>query len=109
MYNPAQQAQTMLSGALEYLASATEDCIVLVSMSVHPMFSPQPQQKKYFTLLPINGNPSIDHGPVHLFATATLHTASQEGWSDGMVTHVKLSPCYGLSKKPKTELIEEQS
>ena len=29
------------------------------------------------------------------------------GQSDGMVTHVKLPPCYGLSKRPKRELIEE--
>ena len=36
-----------------------------------------------------------------------LLTASREGQSDGMATHVKLLPCFGSSKRVKTELIEE--
>ena len=102
VYTPAYQARTGLSDALEYLASITEDCIVLVLTPAHPMFSPQPRLKKYFTLLPIIRDPSVDRGPVHLFASATLLTASREGQPDGMVTYVKLPPCFRSSKRPKT-------
>ena len=107
VYIPSHQAWTSLSDALAYLASCTEDCIVLVSTPAHPMFSPQPQQGKYYTLLPINSDPSVDWVPVCIFAAATLLKASWEGQSDGMVSHVKLLPCFGLSRRFKTELIEE--
>ena len=107
MYIPAYQTQAGLSDTLEYLASTTEDGIILVSTPAQLMFPPEPQQGKYYTLLHINGDPSIDCGPVFLFAATTLLKASPEGQPDGMVTHVKLLPCFGSSKRPKTELIEE--
>ena len=107
VYIPAHQAQTSLSDTLKYLVSVTEDCVVLVSMPIKLMFSPQPRQKKYYTLLPINGDPGADHSLIHSFARTTLLIASREGQSDGMVTHVKLPPYFGSSKWPKTELIKD--
>ena len=47
-------------------------------------YSPQPQGNRYFTLLPINGNPGTDRGPLSLFAVATLHMASCKGQGDDM-------------------------
>ena len=102
---PAHQSQTSLSDALLYLKHATEDCIILVSMHTKPMFSPQPQRGKHLTLLPISGDPDVDQGPLHLFTAATLPVASREGHGGDMAVCVKLPPCFGSSKRPKTELI----
>ena len=57
---PSHQARTSLSDALSFLKSATEDCVVLVSMPSQPRYSPQPQGGKSYTLLPISGDPNID-------------------------------------------------
>ena len=57
VYITAHQAQTSLSNALTYLGHSKEDCIILVSMPTKPTYSPQPQRGKYFTILPINGDP----------------------------------------------------
>ena len=107
VYIPAYQSQAGLGDALKYLAVAKEDCVVLVSTPMHQPFSPEPRQCLYYRLLPINGDPCVDRGPLQTFAAATLLKASWEGWPDGMVTVVKLPPCYGSSKRPNTELMEE--
>ena len=90
-----------------YLLTAKEDCVILGSMPMHPMFSPQPRQQKYYMLLPINSDPSVDCSPIQILGAATLLTASRAGRSDGMATCVNLPPCFGSSKLPKTEFIEE--
>ena len=72
-----------------------------------PTYSPQPQRNQYFTLLPINGDSGADHGPLSLFAVATLHVASREGRGDNMAIQIKLLPCFGSSKQTKYELIVE--
>ena len=84
VYILAHQARTSLSNALSYLRHAKKDCVILVSMPMKPMYSPQPQRNWYFTLLPINGNPDVDCGPLSSFAVATLHVASREGQGDDM-------------------------
>ena len=106
MHIPAHQSRTRLTDTLKYLRTATEDCMVLISTPVKPTFCPQPRAKKYYTLLPINGDPGAKQGPIDSFAPTTLLVASREGWPNGMATHVKLLPCFGLSKWPKTELID---
>ena len=45
VYIPARQVRTTLSDALAYLKQAKGDCIVLVSMPIQPMYSPQPLGK----------------------------------------------------------------
>ena len=57
---PSHQVRTSLSDALSYLKCAKEDCVVLVSTPLKPMYSPQPWGGKPYTLLPISGNPDID-------------------------------------------------
>ena len=94
--------------ALKYLQSAKEDSVVLVSMPSRPLFSPQPWQNMYYTLLPINGDPDVDWGPIGSFAAAILLTASREGWAADIVTCIKLPPCFRSSKQPKTELLKIQ-
>ena len=76
VYILAHQARTGLSDTLNYLATSTEDCIVLVLTPADLMYSPQPQQGKYYTLLPISGDPAVDWGLVHIFTAATLLKAS---------------------------------
>ena len=107
VYIPARQAQTNLSNALSYLKHAKGDCIVLVSMPIKPTYSPQPRRSRYFTLLPINGDSGMYHGPLRSFAAATLHVASHEGRGDDMTIRIKLPPCFGSSKHTKYELIME--
>ena len=107
VYILAHQSRSNLSDALSYLKHAKGDCIVLVSMSIKPTYSPQPQRNWYFTLLPINGNSNMDRGPLSSFAAATLHMASHEGRGDDMAIRIKLSPCFGSSKHIKYELIVE--
>ena len=107
MYIPTHKARTNLTDALKYLRNAKEDCVVLVLMHSEPMYSPQPQQGKYYTMLPINGNPGAGRGSIGSFATATLPIASRQGRSGDMAIRIKLPPCFGSSKRPKTELIEE--
>ena len=60
-----------------------------------------------YTLLPLSGDPNVDQGPLSSFAATTLIVASNQGWGRDMVTRVKLPPCFGSSKQPRTELIEE--
>ena len=72
-----------------------------------PTYSPQPQRSQYFTLLPINSDSGVDCGPLSLFAVATLHVASREGWGDNMAIGIKLLPCFGSSKCTKYKLIME--
>ena len=107
VYILACQAWTNLSNALSYLKHAKRDCVVLVLMPIKLTYSPQPQGKRYFTLLPINSNSGMDHGPLSLFAAATLHVASCEGQGDDMAIRIKLPPCFGSSKCTKYELIVE--
>ena len=88
-----------------------EDWMLLVSIPlklVKLAYSPQPQKSKYYTLLPISGDPGVNWGPIGAFTTASLHTASREGQSRDMAIHIKLPSCFGSSKQPKTELIKEQ-
>ena len=105
VYILAHQARTNLSDALSYLKRAKGDCVILVSMPIKAIYSPQPQRSQYFTLLPINGDSGIDRGPLSLFAVATLHMASREGRGDDMAIRIKLPPCFGSSKHTKYELI----
>ena len=107
VYIPAHQAQTNLSNTLSYLKHAKGDCVFLVSMPMKPTYSPQPQRSRYFTLLPINGDSGVDHGPLSSFAAATLHMVSCEGQGDNMAVRIKLPPCFGSSKQTKYELIVE--
>ena len=58
-------------------------------------------------MLPINGDPGTDHGPLSSFATATLHVASREEQGNDMAFRIKLAPSFGSSNRPKTELIME--
>ena len=106
VYIPTHQVWTSLSDTLDYLRHSKENCMILVSMPTKPMFSPQPKRGKYYTMLPINGNPDMDRGPLRAFGTATLPIASREGHAD-MAVHIKLPPCFSSSKRPKTELIME--
>ena len=106
---PSHQAHTSLSNALSYLKCAKEDCVVLVSTPSKPMYSPQPQGGKPYTLLPISGDPDIDRVPLHSFAATTLPIASREGHGSDMPVHVKLPPCFRSSKWPRTELLWEPS
>ena len=72
VFIPAHQVHTNLRDTLTYLKNAKEDCVVLVAMPANPRYSPQPRRGKYRTLLPISGNPDVDWGPLHMFATTTL-------------------------------------
>ena len=65
-------AWTSLSDTLTYLGCSKEDCVILVSTPSKPMYSPQPQRGKYFTLLPINGDLDADCGPLSSYAITTL-------------------------------------
>ena len=107
VYIPAHQAQTNLSNALSYLKHAKGDCVVLVSMPIKLTYSPQPRGNRYFTLLPINGDSGMDHGPLSSFAVATLQVASCKVQGNGMAIQIKLPPCFGSSKRTKYELIVE--
>ena len=104
VYIPAHQVRTNLSDALAYLKCTKGDCVILVSMPIQPTYSPQPQGRRYFTLVPINGD---HHGPLHSFAVATLHVASHEGQGGDMGIRIKLPPCFSYSKQSKLELIKE--
>ena len=42
VYMPAHQVWTSLSDALSYLRHSKQDCVILVSMPIKPMYSPQP-------------------------------------------------------------------
>ena len=83
---PSHQARTSMSDTLQYLKRITEDSVVLVSMPLNPAFCPQPRRSKYLTLLPINGSPNVDRGPLHSFATAFLPTVSTQGVDAGTAT-----------------------
>ena len=107
VFIPAHQACTNLCDTLTYLRDVKVDSIILVSMPANPKFSPQPWWGKYLTLLPISGDPNVDRGPLHKFATATLPVASREGHGGDMTVRVKLPPCFRSSKRPKTELMLE--
>ena len=95
---PSHQVRTRLSDTLSYLKSAKEDCVVLVSMPLKLMYSPQPQGGKPYTLLPISGDPDVDRGPLHSFAATTLPIGSREGHGGEMPMCVKLPPCFRSSK-----------
>ena len=106
---PSHQVRTSLSDTLEYLKHVKEDSVILVSTPAKPTFSPQPWKSQFLTLLPISGNPNIDRGPLHLFAAATLPTASREGRGGQMPMRIKLLPSFGSSKRLKTELLWEHA
>ena len=55
---PSHQVHTSLSNALSYLKCVKEDCVVLVSTPLKPMYSPQPQGGKPYTLLPLAATPT---------------------------------------------------
>ena len=107
VYIPAHQVRTNLTDTLKYLSRSKEDCVILVYTPIKPTFSPQPQRGKYYTMLPTNGDLDADLGPLGVFPAAILPVASREGCGGDMVVCIKLLPCYGSSKWPKTELIEE--
>ena len=107
IFIPAHQAHTNLRDGLTFLKSAKEDSVVLVVMPANPRYAPQPRRGRYLTLLPISGNPDIDRGPLHTFATAGLPVASKEGCGGDMPVRVKMPSCFGSSKRPKTELMWE--
>ena len=107
VYIPTHQAGTSLSDALTYLRHAREDCVILVSTPTKPTYSPQPRKGKYFTMLPINGDPNVDRGPLGSFTATTLPIASREGCGGDMAICIKLPPCFSSSKWPKMELIVE--
>ena len=60
IYIPTHQLRTSLTVALKYLKRSKVDCVILVSTPTKPTFSPQPQRGKYYTMLPINGDPDAD-------------------------------------------------
>ena len=107
VYIPAHQVRTSLTDTLSYLKHSKVDCVVLLSTPIKPMYSPQPQRGRYFTMLLMNGDLDADRGPLSSFASATLHVASREGRGDDMAVHIKLPPSFGSSKWPKTELMVE--
>ena len=107
VYIQAHQARTNLSDVLSYLKRTKGDCVVLVLMPIKLTYSPQPQGNWYFTLLPINGDSGVDHGPLSLFAVATLQVASREAQGDDIAIRIKLLPCFSSSKHTKYELIVE--
>ena len=98
VYIQACQVQTSLTDALAYLKHAKGDCVILVLMPNQLTYSPQLRGRQYFTLVPINGNPNMDHGPLNLFAAATLYVASCEGRGGDMAIRIKLPPCFSSSK-----------
>ena len=98
VYIPTHQVRTSLTNALKYLRRSKEDCIVLVSMPIKPTFSPQPHRGKYHTMLPINGNPDADQGPLGELSVATLPVANREGCGGDMTVRIKMLPCYSSSK-----------
>ena len=79
VFIPAYQARTNLRDGLMFLKNAKEDSVVLVATLAKPTYSPQPRKSRYLTPLPISGNPDVDRGPLHRFATASLPMASKEG------------------------------
>ena len=107
VYILAHQVQTSLTDAVAYLKCAKGDCVILVLMPNQPTYSPQPQGRWYFTLVPINGDPDVDRGPLNLFAVATPHMTSCEGWGGDIAIQIKLPLCFGSSKRSKLELIKE--
>ena len=72
VYIPTHQARTSLRNALDYPRHSKEDCVVLVSTPTKSTFSPQPWRGKYYTMLPINGDPDADRSPLRTFAAANL-------------------------------------
>ena len=104
---PTHQVRTSMSDALRYLKDVKEDSVILVSMPTNLTFCPQPWKSKYLTLLPISSNPDVDRGPLHSFAAAVLPTASREGRRSGMAVHVRVLPCFGSSKRLRTEMLWE--
>ena len=60
VYIRAYQAWTSLTNILKYLKNAIEDCVVLVSMPSKLTYSPQSRRGKYYTMLPINGDPGAN-------------------------------------------------
>ena len=104
---PAYQACTNLRDGLTFLKNAKEDSVVLVATPAKPTYSPQPRKSRYLTLLPISGNPNVDRGPLHAFATAGLPVASKEGRGGDMPMCVKMLSCFRSSKWPMTELMWE--
>ena len=105
IFIPTYQARTNLCDGLTFLKNAKEDSVVLVATPAKPTYSPQPQKGRYLTLLPISGNPDVDRGPLHAFATAGLPVASKEGHGGDMPVCVKMPSCFGSSKWPKRELM----
>ena len=83
---PSHQARTSMSDALQYLKGVMEDSVILVSMPLNLVFCPQPRRNKYLTLLPINGSPDVDRGPLHSFAATCLPMASTQGPGAGTAT-----------------------
>ena len=98
---------TNLHNGLTLLKNAKEDSVVLVAIPAKPTYSPQPRKSRCLTLLPISGNPDVDQGPLHAFATAGLPVASKEGCGGDMPVRVKMPSCFRSSKWPKTELMWE--
>ena len=107
VFIPTYQACTNLRDGLTFLKNAKEDSVVLVAAPAKPTYAPKPWKGRYLTLLPISGNPDIDRGPLHAFATAGLLVASKEGHGGDMSVRVKMPSCFGSSKRPKTELMWE--
>ena len=103
----AYQARMNLRDGLTFLKNTKEDSVVLVATPAKPTYSLQPRKSKYLTLLPISGNPDVDQGPLHMFATAGLPVASKKGHGGDMPVRVKMPSCFGSSKRPKTELMWE--
>ena len=107
VFIPACQACTNLHDGLTFLKNAKEDSVVLVATLAKPTYFPQPRKSRYLTLLPISGNPDVDRGPLHAFATTGLPMASKEGRGGDMPVYFKMPSCFGSSKQPKTELMWE--
>ena len=107
IFIPAYQACMNLCDGLTFLKNAKEDSLVLVVMPSKPTYYPQPWKGRYLTLLPISGNPDVDRGPLHVFATASLPVASKEGRGGDMPMRVKMPSCFRSSKWPKRELMWE--
>ena len=107
IFIPAYQAHMNLRDGLTFLKNTKEDSVVLVATPSKPTYSPQPRKGRYLTLLPISGNPNVDRGPLHAFATTGLPMASKEGRGGDMPVCVKMPSCFGSSKHLKRELTWE--
>ena len=107
IFIPNYQACMNLHDGLMFLKNAKEDSVVLVVMLAKPTYTPQPRKGRYLTLLLMSGNPDVDQGPLHVFATTGLPVASKEGRGGDMPVRVKMPSCFSSSKWPKTELMWE--